>query len=240
VISIGVGDIYPSAKALQELMQMPEIKAELDKMNMRYLGPLSNNTYGVWTSKKQVRGLNDLKGLKLRAIGNMANVLAALGGVPVSLGAPEIYQAIEKGTLDGALANPSFALGYKWDEVTKYYYPIPFGGLGQFVAINKSAWAKIPPDIQKRVMALHDIACGAAHEIYQGGGERLLEKAVAGGKITVTEPTEADVAKIREVTNDKVAAAWVAKMNKRGLPGQKVLDRWMELLAKWHGRSHFK
>jgi TRAP-type C4-dicarboxylate transport system substrate-binding protein len=221
-------------------MQMPEIKAELDSMNMRYLGPLSNNTYGVWTSKKQVRNLGDLKGLKLRAVGNHANLLNALGGVPVSLGAPEIYQAIEKGTLDGALANPAFALGYKWDEVTKYYYPISFGGLGQFVAINKSSWEKIPPDLQKRVTALHDIACGAAQEIYQGGGEVLLEKAVAQGKTIVTQPLEEDIAKMQEVTRTKIAADWVAKMNKRGLPGQKVLDRWMELLAKWHGRSRFE
>lgn len=240
VISIAVGDVCPSAKALQELMQMPEVKAELDSMNMHYLGPLTNNTYGVWTRKKQVRNLNDLKGLKLRAVGNHANLLSALGGVPVSLGAPEIYQAIEKGTLDGALANPSFALGYKWDEVTKYYYPIPFGGLGQFVVINKSSWEKIPPDLQKRATALHDIACGAAQEIYQGGGEVLLEKAVAQGKTVVTQPSEQDMAKMQEVTKAKIAADWVAKMNKRGLPGQKVLDRWMELLAKWHGRSRFE
>jgi len=240
VISIAVGDVCPSSKALQELMQMPEIKAELDSLNMRYLGPLTNNTYGVWSRRKQVRNLGDLKGLKLRAVGNHANLLHALGGVPVSLGATEIYQAIEKGTLDGALANPSFALGYKWDEVTKYYYPIPFGGLGQFVAINKSSWDKIPADIQKRVTALHDIACGVAHEIYQGGGEVLLEKAVAQGKITVIQPSQEDIKKVMDVTKEKIGHDWVDKMNKRGLPGQKVLDRWLELLAKWHGMSHFE
>lgn len=234
------GDMCPTTKALQGLMEMPEIKAELDSLNIRYLGPLTNNSYGVWTRKKQVRNLNDLKGLKLRAIGNHANLLHALGGVPVSLGATEIYQAIERGTLDGALANPSFALGYKWDEVTKYYYPIPFGGLGQFVAINKSSWAKIPPDIQKRVTALHDIACGVAHQIYQGGGEVLLEKAVAAGKITVTEPSAADVARVKEVARDKIWKNWVEKMNAKGLPGQKVLDRWLELLGKWHGTSKFE
>jgi len=234
------GDMCPTSKALQGLMQMPEVKAELDALNIRYLGPLTNNSYGVWTRSKQVRTLGDLKGLKLRAIGNHANLLHALGGVPVSLGATEVYQAIEKGTLDGGLANPSFALGYKWDEVTKYYYPISFGGLGQFVAINKSSWAKIPPDIQKRVTALHDIACGIAHQIYQGGGEVLLQKAVAQNKIIVTEPSPEDIAKVREVAKDKIWKDWVDKMNKKGLPGQKVLDRWLELLAKWHGTSSFE
>ena len=240
VISIDVGDVCPSAKALQELMQMPEVKAELDGLNMRYLGPLTNNSYGVWTKSKQVRTLADLKGLKLRAVGNHANLLHALGGVPVSMAPTDIYQAIEKGTLDGALGNPSFALGYKWEEVTKYYNPISFGGLGQFVAINKSSWEKIPPDLQKRVAAIHDMACGAAHEIYQGGGEVLLQQAVAQGKTIVTQPSQEDVAKMAEVTKAKIAAEWVDKMNKRGLPGQKVLDRWMELLAKWNGTRKFE
>lgn len=239
ITSAFVGDVCPSSKALYELMQMPEVKAELDSMNMRYLGPLTNNSYGVWTRSKQVRSLADLKGQKLRAVGNHANLLSALGGVPVSMGATDIYQAIEKGTLDGALANPSFALGYKWDEVTKYYYPIPFGGLGQFVAINKSSWDKIPPDIQKRVTALHDVACGAAHEIYQGSGEKLLEAAVAQGKITVTQPSPEDIAKVIAITKEKIGDDWVDKMNKRSLPGKKVLDRWVELLAKWHGTRAF-
>jgi len=240
VISISVGDVCPSAKALQELMQMPEVKAELDGLNMRYLGPLTNNSYGVWTKSKQVRTLADLKGLKVRAIGNHANLLHALGGVPVSMPPTDIYQAIEKGTLDGALANPSFALGYKWDEVTKYYNPVPFGGLGQFVAINKSSWEKLPPDLQKRAAAIHDMACGAAHEIYQGGGEVLLQQAVAQGKTIVTQPSQEDVAKMQEVTKTKIAADWVDKMNKKGLPGQKVLDRWLELLAKWNGTRKFE
>lgn len=233
------GDMCPTSKALQSLMEMPEVKAELNSMNIRYLGPLTNNSYGVWSRKKQIRNLADLKGMKLRAIGNHANLLNALGGVPVSMGPTDVYQAIEKGTLDGGLANPSFALGYKWDEVTKYYYPIPFGGLGQFVAINKSSWEKIPPDIQKHVTALHDIACGVSHQLYQGGGEALLEAAVTQKKITVTQPSPEDIAKVQDVAKAKIWDDWAGKMKEKGLPGQKVLDRWLELLAKWHGTSRF-
>jgi TRAP-type C4-dicarboxylate transport system substrate-binding protein len=236
----GAKDMAYTSKALQGLMEMPEVKAELDALNMHYLGPLTNNSYGAWTNKKQVRKLEDLKGLKLRAIGMHANLLHALGGVPVSLNPTEIYQAIAKGTLDGAFGNPSFALGYKWDEVTKYYYDIPFGGLGQFVVMNKDSWNKLPPDLQKRMNGIHDIACGIAQEIYQGGGDKLLEADAAKGKITVTEPSPEDIAKMMKVSKEKIWDEWVEKMNKRGLPGQKVLDRWLELLAMWHGTSQFK
>lgn len=234
------GEYYPTAKAMAELIQMPEIQAELDKLNIRYLGPLPNTTYGIWTSKKQVRSLNDLKGLKIRTLGLMTNLLHALGGVPVALGATEIYSAIEKGTLDGGGANPTMALGYKWEEVTNYYYPIAFGNVAMFVGINKNSWKKIPPDIQKHFTAVHEIACGVSHQIYQGEGETMLNKYVKEGKITVTQPSAEDFAKVRKVAREKIWSDWVKKMKKRGLPGQKVMDRWLELLAKWHGQSPFK
>jgi TRAP-type C4-dicarboxylate transport system substrate-binding protein len=235
----GARDMAYTSKALQGLMELPAVKAELDALNMRYIGPLTNDSYGVWSNKK-VQNLGDLKGLKLRAIGMHANLLHALGGVPVSLGPTEIYQAIEKGTLDGALGNPSFALGYKWDEVTKYYYDIPFGGLGQFVVMNKSSWNKLPPDLQERMNGIHDIACGIAQQIYQGGGQALLEADAAKGKITVIQPSPEDVTKLMKISKEKIWDEWVAKMNKRSLPGQQVLDRWLELLAMWHGTAHFK
>lgn len=233
------GEYYPSAKALQELIQMPEIKSEIDKLNMRYLGPLPTTAYGVW-SKKPVRRIEDLKGLKLRAIGLQNNLLDAVGGVPISMGSTEVYQAIAKGTLDGGLANPAMAIGYKWQEVTNYYYPINFGCSTMFIAVNKNSWKKIPPDIQKRFAAVHDISCGVAHQIYQGDAERLLDLAVAQGQITVNQPSPEDKAKITKVAKEKIWKDWVEKMNKKGLPGQKVLDRWVELLAKWHGESPFK
>jgi TRAP-type C4-dicarboxylate transport system substrate-binding protein len=234
------GEYYPTAKAFQELVQMPEVQAELDKLNIQYLGPLPNTNYGIWTSKKQVRRVEDLKGLKIRVIGLQSNLLDALGGVPVALGATEIYQAIEKGTLDGGGANPTMAIGYKWEEVSKYYYPIHFGNMAMFVGVNKNSWKKIPPDIQKQFATIHDIACGVSHEIYQGEGETIMTKMVAAGKVVVTQPSPEDIAKVRKVAKEKIWSDWVDKMNKRGLAGQKVLDRWVDLLTKWHGQTPFK
>ena len=234
------GEYFPTANAFQELMQMPEMQAEIDKLNIQYLGPLTNTTYGIWTSKKQVRHLEDLKGLKIRAIGLHGNLLAALGGVPVSLGATEIYQAIAKGTLDGGGANAPMAIGYKWEEVAKYFYTIPLGNMAMILGVNKDSWKKIPPDIQDRFRGAHDIALGAAHDLYQGEGEVMLNKMVAAGKVIVTHPSPEDLVKAREVAKEKIWSDWVKKMEQKGLPGQKVLDRWLELLAKWHGTSPFK
>ena len=68
----------------------------------------------------------------------------------------------------------------------------------------------------------------------------MLNKYVKEGKITVTQPSAEDFAKVREVAREKIWSDWVKKIEKRKLPGQKVMDRWLELLAKWHGQSPFK
>ena len=67
----------------------------------------------------------------------------------------------------------------------------------------------------------------------------MLEAAAAQGKITIVQPSPEDIAKVMAITKAKIGDDWVDKMNKRGLPGQKVLDRWVELLAKWHGTRAF-
>jgi TRAP-type mannitol/chloroaromatic compound transport system substrate-binding protein len=65
---------------------------------------LAGNTgcqMGGWF-RKPINTVDDLKGLKMRIGGFPGRVIAKLGGVPTSLGAPDIYPALEKGTIDAA------------------------------------------------------------------------------------------------------------------------------------------
>ena len=84
-----------------------------------------------------MKSISDIKGLKLRALGLQANLLHELGAVPVSMKVPEIYMAIDKGTIDGTSANLTMAVGYKWSEVTKYHYSVALGNAGMFIGINR-------------------------------------------------------------------------------------------------------
>src|SRR5690606_5546733 len=60
--------------------------------------------YVIMTSKKEVHTLEDLAGLKIRASGAAhTRVVSALGGAPVPLPSAEVYDALLRGTVDGAL-----------------------------------------------------------------------------------------------------------------------------------------
>ena len=60
--------------------------------------------YRLLTTKKQVKTLEDIKGLKIRALGGpQTDAMKALGAVPTLVPFPDVYLAMQKGVLDGTL-----------------------------------------------------------------------------------------------------------------------------------------
>ena len=109
------------------------------------------NTLGPITYKKKVVTHQDLKGLKIRAMGgNIAFALKALGATPVFLSSGEVYTALQRGTIDGAVSGLTSMYDRAWGEVTKYLWELYFcpTTCGHTVA-NLASWNKLPLDIQK-------------------------------------------------------------------------------------------
>ena len=227
---------FAATMSMAELTKMPEIKAELAKWGVRYLSFLGTSSYGIFTSKP-VKKISDLKGKKLRTIGDQAALVKALGAVPVAIVSTEVYTALQRGTLDGSLANPTFGQDYRFDEPCPYYYRLPFGTSTHMMAITIDAWNKLPADLQKMFEDRLEATARKGADMYEGSGERRLNEKAAKGTMTITEPSAEDLAFHIKTAKDTIWKAWVAKMNKRGLPGQKVLDRWIELNQKWEKRK---
>ena len=109
------------------------------------------NTLGPITAKKKVVTHQDLKGLKIRSMGgNIALALQALGSTPVFMSSGEVYQGLQRGTIDGAVSGLTSMYERSWGEVTKYLWELYFCATtcGHTVA-NLNSWNKLPPDIQK-------------------------------------------------------------------------------------------
>ena len=72
--------------------------------------------------KKQVKVVEDLAGLKVRAGTPMlANMVRALGATPVSIAAPETYNALERGVVDGTVFPWEAIASFKLAEVLRYH-----------------------------------------------------------------------------------------------------------------------
>jgi TRAP-type transport system periplasmic protein len=163
-------------------------------------------------SKKPVRKLEDLKGLKTRVHSvTIAQLTAGLGGDPLTVAFAEVYTALERGTLDAGFTASFAGQSQKWYEVTKYLV----GPVTQVVqlplVINKTVWKKLPPDIQQIMQEeahrLIDSRAFALRETWHKGG---IEGNVAKG-MELSPFTPEIHASIKEVLRTQVVPAWVKR-----------------------------
>jgi TRAP-type C4-dicarboxylate transport system substrate-binding protein len=106
---------------------------------------------GILASKKPINKLEDVKGMKIRATGLSANIVTALGGIPVAMGQPETYEALQKGVVEATFCPVETLKGWNQGEVIESVTDSSAIGYttAMFVAMNKQKWESLPADIQK-------------------------------------------------------------------------------------------
>jgi TRAP-type transport system periplasmic protein len=106
---------------------------------------------GILASKKPINKLEDVKGLKIRGTGLSANIITALGGIPVAMSQGETYEALQKGVVEATLCPVETLKGWKQGEVIESVTDSSAIGYttAMFVAMNKQKWESLPADIQK-------------------------------------------------------------------------------------------
>jgi TRAP-type C4-dicarboxylate transport system substrate-binding protein len=95
--------------------------------------------------------MEDLKGMTVRGLGFVSEVVSALGATPRSIPMPEAYEALQKRVIDGLMIPMETLRAFRLAEVTKYV--TESWAIGQidpfYLVMNKNTWDKLPPDIQK-------------------------------------------------------------------------------------------
>lgn len=174
-----------------------------------YLISLVPLSYVNLWSKVPIRSLADFKGLKIRASGITADVLASAGAAPTWFPGPEIYGALERGVIDAAQwgdEGTNMDLGFH--EITKYVIQPLQITVGDFY-VNMDAWEALPDDLKEIVtLAVYvegiEFAEVADYSIVDAR-RQLVDKY---GFEIITLP-EAEIAKLRNlaiIALDKYAA----------------------------------
>ena len=109
---------------------------------------------GGWF-RKEIRSVDDLRGLKMRIPGLGGEVLARAGGTPVTLSGGEIFTALETGAIDATeWIGPYNDLAFGLYKAAKYYYYPGWHEPGSTLeaVINRQAFEELPADLQQIVM----------------------------------------------------------------------------------------
>jgi TRAP-type transport system periplasmic protein len=106
---------------------------------------------GILATRKPVRALEDLKGLKIRATGLSAKIVEALGATPVAMSQPETYEALQRGVVDATLCPIETLKGWNQAEVIQHVVDASAIGYttAMFVVMNRQRWDSLPPDLQQ-------------------------------------------------------------------------------------------
>lgn len=203
--------------------------AELNDVKVLYVhahGP------GILASKKPVRSLADLKGLKVRATGLSAKIVEALGGTPVAMSQPETYEALAKGVVEATLCPIETLKGWKQGETIQYV--IDASGVGyttaMFVVMNKDKWTKLPAEVQK-------VFTDVSQEWIAKSGA-VWDDADKAGREFVTELKrefihlpDAEQQKWKDAVKP-ILEAYVKTAKEKNLPGDKMLADLQAEIAK--------
>lgn len=202
----------------------PVLEHDFLRNGVRPLLPFANQTFQLLTNKTAVNSLDDIKGMKIRSSGGvMDKIIASFGAVPVQIPVPELYEALQKGTVDGVLISFVSSSSHKLDEVVKYATRglNVSGGIFGYV-ISEKTWKTLSPDIQQAMLK----AAGEATKNLGASMDSLEVEAINKFKkkgIQVVELSPAEQQKWIDVQKP-VLENWVKSMEANNLPGRQVFD----------------
>jgi TRAP-type mannitol/chloroaromatic compound transport system substrate-binding protein len=138
---------------------------------------------GGWF-RKEIKSVDDLKGLKMRIAGLAGQTMAKLGAVPQQVAGGDIYPSLERGTIDAAEWVGPYddeKLGF-FKVAPFYYYPGWWeGGLTLHFFINTAKWAELPPHYQAIVQAAAAAANIDMLAKYDAKNPKAIQSLVASG-----------------------------------------------------------
>jgi TRAP-type transport system periplasmic protein len=183
----------------------------------------NSDNAGFMTRSKPIKTIADVKGLRLRSpSAAQAAQIEHLGGIGVSMPVTQIYNSIERGTVDGTMIPLSAMLDFKLLEVVKHLtVNVPLGRSPFLISMQRKRYEGLPADLRKII----DDTTGLKMSLK--GSEEYDKK---------NNQAIAEAKKSRDVhtLSDKEHKEWLAffaplvkreaaRVDKRGLPGSKLL-----------------
>ncbi len=228
---------YAMAGAMTEYnFTCQECLAERLKQNNVYLGSASTATYMILATKK-ISTLDELKGKKLRSgAAPWSRWASHMGVVAATIPGSEVFEAVNQGTVDGAMMLATDLAGLRLIDVVKHVTVGMPGGTyhGQDITnVNRTTWRSLT-ESQRRAF-LDSAAVGAAAITWRvvSDTDRSIKEAQAKG-IQIHQPAADAVARSKAFVDADLATVAQDAEKKHGIKNaaQKIA-RFRQLVEKW-------
>ena len=199
-------------------------KIHREKLGAAYLGRLGSEVQFQLYTIKPVKTVDEINGLRIRTSPMYLDFLKALGATPIGTKPGDVYQALERGVVDGMMW-PAFSIRpWGWHEVAKYVVGPSFYKVCHPVLANAKKWDSLPDHIKEAFMEVLAQEAKATDERSQGKMEKEPQLLQDAGMQIITFSPE-DEAKYLEMA---YAEGWKGQLKMEAeytSQLQKLLDK---------------
>lgn len=229
-------DIWVGQRAIYDLARNnAALKKQFDQAGVVYITNFSTGPIQL-VCRKEIKNLDQIRGLRIRASGPYGDALADLGAKIERMSQADVYQALDSGLVD-CNQNYYYSIkAYRQYEVAPYVLALDWGQNMSFgVFMSKLAYERLSEN-QKSV--IHQIGSefidrfSDALKKSSDSDRDAMEKGIDGRKITVITLPENEGNQLLEAS-DKYVQNWVQRATADGMNGQAILDEYQGYISKY-------
>lgn len=201
--------LFKDAAQMNRALATPAIREDVNKLlakkGFHLLGFFSAGTRHIMT-KKPIKSIADLHGLKIRTMQNPAHIAAFkdFGANPTPLAYSELYGALQTGVVDGAEAANTNYYSKKFYEVAPDWAVLGWLELVAPVIMGETRFQALPKDVQAALTDAANEAASYQRQVYLDSDNKLYDELLKKG-VKVTKP---DAAPFRAAA-EKVYAGYI-------------------------------
>jgi tripartite ATP-independent transporter DctP family solute receptor len=181
--------LFKNTAHAQKMMDGPIGQELLDRISANANAGLvalcwmDSGARSIYNTKRPVKSIEDLKGLKVRVIGNpiFIDMMNALGGNGVAMGYDQVFGALQTGVIDGAENNPPSYVFSNHYTAAKYYSLTEHLIIPEVLMFSKKAWTSLSADDQTLLKKFAREAQLEERELWKKYEQTAMDKAKAAG-----------------------------------------------------------
>jgi TRAP-type mannitol/chloroaromatic compound transport system substrate-binding protein len=191
-----------------------------------YVGSLFFTEPNTFWSKKPIKGVDDLKGFKIRGYGYYAKTLAKLGASPTFIPHEEVYTALAQGVIDGSMTAGSYYKRFKYYEVAPYYYLPGFAPVWSMcIMASQKSWNALPNDLKAIVQEAFKVFAIDHQQRTWWEHEQMLQELSKLNATLITWP-DSEVTKMRDAGMTFIPE--IANKSERCAKGIEIIQSYMK------------
>lgn len=236
----GISCAQMGTEVLRDMMnEIPEVAAEYSDF---YVIALHSNNPGQISTNKKIETVNDLKGMLIRAAGPaQSQYINSIGASAQSMSTTEVYEALQKGVVEGCTNDLHNIDCFSLYEVIKYTMSYPVNVTTCFLLMNKDKYNSLPDDVKKVFDEYQTTAADMAAYYWDYATTVVNQKIVdRGGE--VYEPSAEVYAHLTNETIKQDMLKWYVEfLTGKGIEAgraQEICDKCVEICARYADKDY--